>query len=179
MDAAQASSHHQQDRADSSSEPALSTPIWEAEMYGYAFAAAKADVWHHHYPALQAYPPAPPDGEHAESDLPPHHCCATQCAHTLHTTQLCHSALVAIAVPHVLHYPWELNVGNWSWAKGGDNAKFDVDACPPWPLTSDKPMSGIFPPPPHPDIVAGNKTVRGACTPAGRCLCWQPCLQAP
>jgi hypothetical protein len=39
-------------------------------MYGYAFAAAKADVWHHHYPALQAYPPGPPDGEHAESDLP-------------------------------------------------------------------------------------------------------------
>lgn len=90
--------------------------IWIAEMYGYTFGAAKANIWHRWGPDFMLYPGYTPGA----------------------------------APPRTVHYGLQWSVGpKWSFDKHWYFG-FDVHKCPPWRLDVEKPMEGLFPPPPHP-----------------------------
>lgn len=52
--------------------------------------------------------------------------------------------------PKVIHAGLLIEAGDWQFQKHWYQ-DFDVQQCPPWNLTVNRPNAGIFAPPPHPD----------------------------
>jgi hypothetical protein len=67
--------------------------------------------------------------------------------------------LLLLGVPRVLHYGLLFEVqhkaGKWSWDKHWYHG-FDVHKCPPWDLSAEHPLEGLFPMPPGPNDLLPN-----------------------
>jgi hypothetical protein len=72
----------------------------------------------------------------------------------------------------VLHYGLLFEVqhkgGKWSWDKHWYHG-FNVHKCPPWDMTNDHPLEGLFPRPPGPSDLLDNVSYIAACS------CWASC----
>jgi hypothetical protein len=158
--------------------------IWIAEMYGYAFGAATANVWHVWGDDFMLYPGYTPSvvprnihyGLHYRVDDWCARCCCCCCccgwfglaavwfggglACCLRGFGLEPPSFQTPRHGHNIIKTLNDNTNTNTNARSFDKHwyfQFDVHKCPPWPADAARPTAGIFPPPPHPDALKSAK----------------------
>lgn len=96
-------------------------------------------------------PPVPETWGHPERGQPPGRVSRSRTARRRAPSRAARPR--AADVPRVIHYGLLYSVehafGKWTWDKHWFNG-FNVSQCPPWDLSVDRPVAGVFPPPPLP-----------------------------